>query len=44
MNGTHGIADAYFLKKPYRVKELNAVLAEVLALSRAADRARETAR
>ncbi|MHC4955306.1 MAG: hybrid sensor histidine kinase/response regulator [Planctomycetota bacterium] len=44
MNGTHGISDAYFLKKPYRVKELNAVLAEVLALSRAADRARETAR
>ena len=38
------IPDAHFLKKPYRIKELNAVLAEVLELSRAADATREGAR
>ena len=38
------LPDAHFLKKPYRIKELNAVLAEVLELSRAADATREGAR
>ena len=37
------IPDAHFLKKPYRIKELNAVLAEVLELTRAADVRRESA-
>ena len=39
-----GIADAQFLKKPYRLKELNAVLAEVLSINRAGDAATENAR
>jgi len=39
-----GIADAHYLKKPYRIKELNAVLAEVLDLNRADDAKRGVAR
>ena len=39
-----GIADVYLLKKPYRIKELNAVLAEVLEVKRAADAKSESAR
>jgi len=35
LSDPRGIPDAQFLKKPYRLKELNAVLAEVLALNRA---------
>jgi len=38
-----GIADVHLLKKPYRIKELNAVLAEVLELNRAADARSENA-
>jgi len=39
-----GIADAQFLKKPYRLKELNAVLAAVLDLNRAGGAATGNAR
>jgi CheY-like chemotaxis protein len=35
LSDPRGIPDAQFLKKPYRLKELNAVLAEVLAINRA---------
>jgi len=43
LSHSRGIADAHYLKKPYRIKELNAVLAEVLDLNRAADATREAA-
>ncbi|MHC4451117.1 MAG: hybrid sensor histidine kinase/response regulator [Planctomycetota bacterium] len=39
-----GIPDAQFLKKPYRLKELNAVLAEVLAINRAGTAKSDSAR
>ena len=35
LSDPRGIPDAQFLTKPYRLKELNAVLAEVLAINRA---------
>ncbi|MEM8884998.1 MAG: ATP-binding protein [Planctomycetota bacterium] len=44
LSDPRGVSDAQFLKKPYRLKELNAVLAEVLAISRAGAGSSERAR
>jgi len=39
-----GLADVHLLKKPYRIKELNAVLAEVLVLNRVGAARRDSVR
>jgi len=44
LNDGRGIPDAHYLNKPYRIKELNAVLAEVLELNRAGAARRENVR
>jgi len=44
LSDPRGIPDAQFLKKPYRLKELNAVLAEALAINRAGGEPTGTAR
>jgi PAS domain S-box-containing protein len=44
LSDPRGIPDAQFLKKPYRLKELNAVLAEVLAINSASSATTENAR